>query len=434
MFGTWRVHGCPLPNFARVFRTMGQPPSAKRCDRPRPGGGEETSAWPSPVSAGPSGKTTPGKRVGRKARAPTSAGKAVKGRTAGELRRLGPAINASLDAIYVLAAVRDRRGRIVDFRIVDLNARCLRLLGARRALLVDALVSQALPKVRTNGFFEQYVQVATTGRPRESCVAIDPPWTYAKWKERKYLHYQIMRLDDGVLVTVRDVTMQKRAELELRALPRFISEAQEQERRRVARELHDGVSQLLVSARYRLREAERLARTAPAPVLLEHVTRAEHALELAAREVRRISHALRPRELDDIGLVAAISRLAEDFQERTGVATRYRARQVGDDLPAPVAEALYRITQEALTNIERHAGARRVAVQLRATAERLRLSIADDGRGVGRTRRAGGGGLGLLHMRERAEALTGTMCLRPRRGRGTEIVVEVPLRIRQNGA
>jgi two-component system NarL family sensor kinase len=290
-------------------------------------------------------------------------------------------------------------------------------------------VTKMMGKVR---LLEQYAQVIESGRTVEKISSFPAPWRHAKWRGPKQLHYQIRRLGDGVLVTVRDVTAQKRAESALRALPRHISQAQEAERRRVARELHDGLNQLLVAARLRLREALRLAGNTPDRTLVQHVERAEVALGQAVNEVGRISRALRPRQLDDMGLAAALSNLFADSQERSGMRIDYRSTKSLGDLPTGVAESLYRIAQEALTNIERHAHARRVRVRLHHTPKTLTLTMADDGRGMLLPDRESAAGLGLLHMRERAESAGGSLLLSTRHGLGTEIQVEIPLAKRKS--
>ena len=342
---------------------------------------------------------------------------------------LGHAINASLDAIYVMAAVRNQRGRIIDFRIADANARGLRLIGARRHMLVDRSATKLLPVLRKRGFFADYVRVVQSGESFQQVVLVYPPWRHAKWKAPKYLHRQVIRLGDGVLVTVRDVTSQKKAELVLRELPRHISRAQEAERRRVARELHDGVTQLLLAARFRLDAVQR-SMAGLEPASQRRVREAAATLQRALDEARRISHALRPRELDDIGLVAAVTGLLAEFRARTGIDVQWRKTP---HLPVPplLAETFYRIAQEALTNIERHASARRVWLTLGRHGSTLRLTIADDGHGVRRDGIRASTGLGLLHMRERAEGLGGSLLVAKRGRGGTCLTAAIP---RSSGA
>lgn len=346
--------------------------------------------------------------------------------------QLGAAINASLDAIYVLTTVRNARGRITDFHVADVNVRGLRLIGATRGMLIGQSAGKLMPSIRANGFFDDYVRVVQTGWPVEQVVLMRPPWRHAKWSAAKYLHRQVIRLGDGVLVTVRDVTTQKEAELALRALPRHISRAQDAERQRVARELHDGVSQLLVSARFRLDEAMRLLESANGARM--QVDRARQTMVQAIHEVRRISHALRPRALDEFGLLAALSALLAEFQERTRIVVDYRKPRSARVLPSAVAENLYRIAQESLLNVERHAAARNVRVALRANARQITMTIEDDGRGIDPKRVSRSSGLGLLHMRERAESLDGTLLVGARGHRGTLITVQMPLHPAEKGA
>ncbi len=331
-------------------------------------------------------------------------------------QQLRAAREASLDAIYVLESVRNRRGRITDFRYVGVNSRGAELVSRRAETMVGRTLLELFPGARPTGFLEKFRQVVETRRPLLEEFPVDVPGIRGTW-----LHQQVVPLADGILITTRDITATKEVEAALKALPRRIIEAQETERRRVARELHDSVSQLLASARYRLHALEE--RLPPATRLL--TAGAQDAVDRALSEVRRISHGLRPRELDDLGLVAALRMLVADFQIRTGLTVTLRAAQLEPRLSPDREEICYRIVQEALTNIERHAQARRVALQLTRSRATVRLAIRDDGRGLDPDSHAAG--LGLMHMRERAEQIGGTWQIGPARGRGTEIVVRLPL-------
>ena len=143
--------------------------------------------------------------------------------------------------------------------------------------------------------------------------------------------------------------------------------------------------------------------------------------------MRRLAVELRPKALDDFGLVPAIERLAESFTEQTGIAVDFEAA-VGDSrLPSEIETALYRIVQEALTNVVKHAGARHVSVILSRKDGSVTAVIEDDGRGF----EAGGtdgAGLGLVGMRERLGLLDGRLAIESTQGAGTTLVVEVPLR------
>ncbi|WP_300018754.1 cache domain-containing protein [uncultured Roseobacter sp.] len=217
------------------------------------------------------------------------------------------------------------------------------------------------------------------------------------------------------------------ADAKLKKLTQRVLDAQEEERGRVARELHDGISQLLVGVRYALdtarRKLDRGDRTANEPL-----SKGIETLGVAISEVRRISRDLRPGVLDDLGLGPAIKALAEDFSERTGVRVDFQTVVFRNRLDGEAKIAMYRIAQEALTNVERHALASHVRIDLRGHKKGATLRIEDNGRGLPDDSINPTGGLGLRNMQERVEQLEGTLRIaRPRGGNGTIIEVSVPL-------
>jgi signal transduction histidine kinase len=216
------------------------------------------------------------------------------------------------------------------------------------------------------------------------------------------------------------------AEEIVRRLPQRILDAQEAERRRVSRELHDGVNQLLASIRFRVHAVGELL-TGVSPRAQKEAARAADLLERAQREVRAIARNLRPSELDDLGLVPAVRAACAEFKRRTGLAIQLRPP--ARPLPLHADLTLYRILQEALNNVERHACARRVNVRLGRRNGFAELVVRDDGRGFARKRDStpGEGGSGLVNMRERAALAGGTVRIHSSRRDGTEIVVRVPL-------
>jgi PAS domain S-box-containing protein len=227
-----------------------------------------------------------------------------------------------------------------------------------------------------------------------------------------------------------DITEKVRAEEALRALPHRILAAQEGERRRVARELHDGVSQLLASVRFRLLAVEGWLHDRADDTLRREVTRAKSYLASALREVRDISHNLRPRELDDLGLVAAIHSAAEEIAERSNLRVACRLARLRNRLPLEVELALYRIFQEAVANILKHAEAKRITVELAREERGVVLRVADNGCGFAAARKrtsASHSSLGLVNMRERAEFIGGTLTVKSVPREGTTIEVWAPL-------
>lgn len=232
----------------------------------------------------------------------------------------------------------------------------------------------------------------------------------------------------GMLINLRE---RRLADSKLAILTQRIVSTQEEERGRVARELHDSISQILVSIRYGLELARRKIK-AGAPDVEETLDKSSHGLTLAIKEVRRISRDLRPGALDDLGLSPALKSLVEEFQERTGIATRLDTVALRNSMTAEGKTALFRIAQEALTNIERHANATKVVVQVRPHRRGIAMSITDNGRGLVPGRRRGAG-IGLRNMAERMEHLGGTFEISSSIT-GTRIDVNVPVAHLTSGA
>lgn len=205
-------------------------------------------------------------------------------------------------------------------------------------------------------------------------------------------------------------------------LARGLLAGEEAERRRCARELHDGVKQRLVAAKLLLQGVA--GRLGPNDAARPPVSGACRLIAEAMGEVRQVSRALGPPVLYDLGLEAALRSLGAEFQRRTGIAVRVAIRRWPAALAADVELALFRIVQEALNNVARHSGARRAAVSLTRGAKALRIAVRDNGQGFSPD--AGGARLGTI--RERARLLGGGCEARNARGGGgARVVVSVPL-------
>lgn len=233
-----------------------------------------------------------------------------------------------------------------------------------------------------------------------------------------------------VSMVVTDQTEARRTEEMLRALSHHIVQAQEAERGRVALELHDHITQLLCAILIR-------SKTLAAKLSTGNPTTRKEALKLSemlgetAEEVERISRGLRPGVLELMGLVAVLRDTSADFTERTGVPHKLDCAQLTSRLSADIELALYRILQEALKNVEKHASARHVMVRLTKRSNIVQLVIADDGNGFDSERPLGGkiqkSGLGLIAMRERATYVGGTLKVKSNCRSGTEIEIRIPL-------
>ncbi len=249
-----------------------------------------------------------------------------------------------------------------------------------------------------------YAAIVHSGGPLE-------PMEYAEWP--------LMFVIAGLVAWMADrrtATAHHYVELFRRASDRLLT-VQEDERRRIALELHDGVGQMLTALSLRL-EATTSARDEPA------IGEARRLAADALGETRRLANRLRPARLDQVGLVAALRELAL----HAGIGVELEVAPGVDDRrldPAATAEA-YRVVQEALSNVARHAGVDRARVVVDALEGRLRIRVVDDGRGFD-LGAATGSGLGLVGMQERARLLGGELSIESAPGRGTTIELRVPL-------
>jgi two-component system sensor histidine kinase UhpB len=229
------------------------------------------------------------------------------------------------------------------------------------------------------------------------------------------------RYSEIIAVTRAFNAMLDRLEDERRASSRRVLEAQEAERLRIARELHDDIGQTLTATAI---EAERAAATTGVDKDAA-LRRAANTVRASLDDVRRIARELRPEALDDLGLVNALLALCRRVDTQSGVEVR---AHIAGDLPQMTPEVelvVYRIAQESLTNVLRHAGARRCEVALRARASVVELTVSDDGVGLPARERLDAG-TGVTGMRERALLVGGHLSLRQRPSGGTEVVARIP--------
>ena len=214
------------------------------------------------------------------------------------------------------------------------------------------------------------------------------------------------------------------ATLRMQDLSRRLVEVQEDERRTVARELHDEAGQALVSLRYGLQLLER--ETGSGNGIAARVAELKQTTDAVIDSLHRLAAALRPPSLDVLGLDAALRQYLGGVEAKSGLAVRYKARGLATERLSPTIEtALYRIVQEAVTNVQRHAGATRVDVLVERSDGRILAIVEDDGVGFTPRGPARGDRLGLVGMRERAEALGGRLTIESAPGAGTTIAVEV---------
>lgn len=216
---------------------------------------------------------------------------------------------------------------------------------------------------------------------------------------------------------------QQRADLQM--LMAQMMTAQEDERRHIARNLHDDLSQTLA---FLAIDVGKLAAQSPDNLAQQLRPLQRRAVE-AAETVRQISHELHPSILDDLGLVAALEQYCEEFQERSGIATRFSSQNVPEYLPKDISSCIYRIAQESLRNVSKHSKSEKVFVKLEAVDSAVRLTVKDLGIGLVKHARESRTSIGIVGMKERARLVNGNFSLQSKPGEGTEINLEVPVSI-----
>ncbi len=220
---------------------------------------------------------------------------------------------------------------------------------------------------------------------------------------------------------------------EFRSLAGQLLTAQEEERRRIARDLHDDVNQRLAMLAMDLRRIEKDEKR-DLPAVMGMVRSISGRLTMVSDDVRRLAYRFHPSILDDLGLTKAVRRLVDDFSASTGLQAVYVHRDPVTPLPTDLATCVYRIAQECLTNVARHAQASEVEVELICDEGMITLSIRDNGIGFDLSRASQERGrLGLLSMQERVRLVRGTLEVSATQGCGTHVEVHVPLSGNRHG-
>lgn len=294
-----------------------------------------------------------------------------------------------------------------------------RLRGSRLTDVIDGDSAERLLRVIENGHHAgAEIQVRSSSSPDH-------------WIEPVSNRFDDRRGGVVTQVILRDITKQRARRRGLETYARQMLKAQEEERLRVAREVHDGALQSLFLVCQQLDGVEVAVSSESSAVLSERIGRARDLTESTVDELRRLSRALRPSVLDDLGLVPAVRHLVKDLDGRSGIRARFEKRGPHDRLPPDVELCVFRIAQEALRNVEQHAEASNVVAHLGFEPERIRLVVADDGRGLEgitpNTFPVLDGRFGLMGMRERALLLGGTFDLSSVPGRGARVEACIPV-------
>jgi len=229
-----------------------------------------------------------------------------------------------------------------------------------------------------------------------------------------------------LIADVLNITERKRAEEVLSSVSQRLIEAQEKERARIARELHDDLSQRMALLQIGLSQFKQNlpSLSAQAAVQLDRV--AQTAREISS-ELRNLSHQLHPSKLDTLGLVASLEGFCREFSSQHNVQVQFVHRGIGEKIPKDLALCLFRIVQEALRNVAKHSGGREAKVVLCGLEDRIDLCVSDEGVGFEPASEKGNFGLGLISMQERLRLIGGQLLVESEPSHGTRIRVHIPL-------
>jgi len=311
------------------------------------------------------------------------------------------------------------------WRYTYVNRSGARMLGRNAADLIGKHIWTEFPEGRGQKFHLAYEQAMEEQRPIHMREYY-PPWH--RWYESR-----IYPSPEGISIFFSDVTGQVQAQQQLhasneqlRALAARLDAVREEERRVMAREIHDQIGQALTALKLDVGWIRGQLTGSAAAAVEERAREMDALVDQAIKTAQRVSATLRPAILDDLGLAAAIRWQARDFEQRSGVACDLDLPPDGVPAAPATALTLFRILQEALTNVARHAQAHQVNIGLTLDADSAVLTIVDDGRGITADELERPTSLGIVGIRERALAVGGEVTIQGSAGLGTTLRVRVP--------
>ena len=350
--------------------------------------------------------------------------------------RMGGIVESAMDAIITV----DEQQRIVQF-----NAAAERVFLWPRAAVIGRALEMLIPQrfhQAHKGHIERFATTAVTSRGMGAqTVLYGVRADGAEFPIEASISQHVESDKQLFTAILRDVTARVRSEealresqQEIQSLALAASQAREQEKRRIARELHDELGQSLTALKMDVGSLHAILAGSSEP-LARKLDSMQQLLDSTVAAARRISSDLRPMMLDDLGLTAAADWLVQNFTTRTGVPCELILAAEADlDLPDPYSTAVFRVLQESLTNVSKHAAATQVEVTIERAGDDVTLTVHDNGCGMAPGSLAKAGSFGLTGVRERAYLLGGTLRIDSVPGDGTLVEFRIPLRsIGSNG-
>lgn len=352
-----------------------------------------------------------------------------------------------LDTLFLLEVTAD-----VRFRNLEVNPAFEKSSGMSSAALVGKFIEETVPEEIAQAVIAKYRRCVAAGKVTDEEITLELP------NGIRHYHSSLIPVrDEGgrihrIIGISRDITERKQAEsdllksrTELRELTAYLQTVREEERTRIARELHDELGQMLTGVKL---DAMWISSHLPAsqlsgenPDIASKVAAMSQLIDETLDAMRRVAADLRPVMLDDLGLVAAIEWLTEEFGKRTGISVQLerevgqpkfgcggRCERDGCSLEPDVATAAFRIVQECLTNVARHAQATHVQVFFKCRDGQLKIWVSDDGKGISEDHERKRNSYGIIGMQERAHSLGGTLEVSSVGGKGISVKVVLPIK------
>ncbi len=351
-------------------------------------------------------------------------------RPAEELRKMQKHLEGTVNALPDLMFEVDAQGRIYNY-----HTPTLQILYVPPEKFLNKTFRQVLPKDAADTIMRSIAAAAEKGYHRGATYSLKMPeglcWfelSISVWGNPKSPECRF-------IVLVRDITERikleenlLRSREQLHKLTQHLEAVREEEQQRISRELHDELGQVLTALKIDVSWLKKRPAAFQDKAVSEKIHTMAELIDQTIETTKRISTALRPAILDDLGLIPAVEWQINEFTKHSGIKGAFSVTPPEIIVPPEIATAVFRILQESLTNILRYANATRVKISLNATGEQIELKVRDNGKGINKEKIKGPLSFGLIGMRERLYPFGGALDIKGRKGKGTTVSVVIPLR------